>query len=285
MVIDLRYGPDRTAFVVQGDEVVDEAGARPFHGIISRGLLSEVRTGGLHAETWWTCGHLLGDASNDPDRVRLERCAHAHEVLSFAQSARVAQRYAEGRFAELIADDDWRCELWDIKEGHTSSVWLMTLARRDRAVVHRAVLNVARDREGGAELRRTAAVMHAISELDPEINLAAVVDVQTVSIDRDGVFVDVTVTENEWISGDEVHLISRRGEPQRCYVAVERFLPSAVAPAKVAAVRGRRLHEVEQETLERDIACFQRRAPGVQMNINEGDVVWDGRKATIVAIS
>ena len=68
---------------------------------------------------------------------------------------------------------------------------------------------------------------------------------------------------------------------------MERFLADPDYPAQIAKIRGRYLNQVEVLKIENDIENFLTKATipkqPVNININEGDVVWNGNRALVVA--
>jgi hypothetical protein len=278
--VSLRYGPDATPFVVDADGIaVDDKGRRPFHGIVSRGLL--VRAGAVEGALprWSDHAHRLAEESvgqdDGPDRA-WSRAAAQCGLLSFAQSTACARLFAQQIAVELGFGAATGIALWNVREGHTSSVWHV---RIDGAADALAV-NVARDRIAGEELRRTSQVLKQIGDAWPEANIArvhAIAEVQPA-----GLAEPVVVTRNEWVAeADEIHRL-----PDGRLIVVDRFIADDDAPADIRRIRGRRLGESECAQVDRDIAAFMARGAehAVQLDINEGDLVWDGRRAVVVAI-
>ncbi|WP_189530676.1 hypothetical protein [Paludibacterium paludis] len=230
---------------------------------------------------WEAYGHLLHDrrAARSRELARWRRAADECGVLSFARSAACAQRYV-ARYAGGRAT---RCELWNVKEGHTSSVWRVRLAT-DGAMEEFA-LNVARDRLAGEELARTSETMHRIAEAWPDANLARVRDIARVSLAKDAA--PVVVTRNEWIADSfELHRLPAPGEDPGPLVAVERFLADDGAPSRPRRILGRRLTGDECGQVERDVGGFLAHTArlGARLDINDGDLVWNGQRAIVIAI-
>jgi outer membrane lipoprotein SlyB len=70
---------------------------------------------------------------------------------------------------------------------------------------------------------------------------------------------------------------------------VERFLPGeADAPAQIGGFRGRRVTEGEQREIDAAIEAVCGASideQQIELEVNDGDVVWDGTRAVVVAIS
>lgn len=293
MRIDWFFGPDRVPFVVDGEGRVRSAAATPFHGIVGLGMRRRIERDGLAPEAWLRNAHrLFDDGSEEPsssELALLRRYADECATLSFAESAAAVRAYLAARYPP--AREASRVEAWNVKEGHTSSVWRITLADGG-APRDEFALNVARDADGGGDLHATSLRMREIKRRCPELNLADVVDVATVSLDRAaGDAVEVVVTRNEWVPESlEVHPLHTPDGAVAEYVLVERFLTSEAAPAHIVSIHGRRCSEQERSRIEADLERFRREArtesgeaPG--LDLGHGDVVWTGREAVVVALS
>jgi hypothetical protein len=285
--IKFRYGPDGMPFNLFGGRiVVDGSGRIPFHGIISRGLLERVRQAAAPFPPWEEYGHLLHDQRTaDSQELALWRCmADECWVLGFAQSAACVRRYVEQYVDSLpasrLAD---HCEIWNIKEGHTSSVWYVRLD--NESTTQEFAVNVARDRMAGEELARTSETMRRIAESWPEANLARILDIAKVRLPD--VAEPVVVTRNEWISDSyEIHRLPAPDNEPGPLIVVERFLTEDSAPSRIRRILGRRLTEAECEQVNRDVREFLERTVrlAAQVDINDGDLVWNGQRAIVIAI-
>lgn len=275
-----RYGPDATPFVVDAHSIaVDDKGRRPFHGIVSRGLL--VRAGEVEGTLprWSDHAHRLDVESagkHDGHDRAWSRAAAQCGLLSFAQSTACARVFAEQIAVELGFGTGAGIALWNVREGHTSSVWHVRIEGAAAALA----VNVARDRIAGEELRRTSQVLKQIGDAWPDANIAtvhAIADVQP-----PGLAEPVVVTRNEWIAeAYEIHRL-----PDGSLIVVDRFIADDDAPADIRRIRGRRLSADECAQVDRDMAAFLARGAdhAVELDINEGDLVWDGGRAVVVAI-
>lgn len=291
MKFSFYYGSDKIPFFLGTKGMVESTSAIPFHGIISRGLLTKLTEEDLHTEFWSKYAHLIDDDrdSRNPDLKRLKTYAQECAVLSFRDSAICAQEYIERYILKISKENNYICELWNIKEGHTSSVWLATIKNGRNIQEDKFIVNVARDKAASIELQDTAKKMLAIAECQPEINMAKVYDIERVNLIYSCESIDVIVTRNEWIANAyEIHFLSKTETQTEQYVLVERFLTSLDRPSQIISIRGRKFTEGETNQIKDDIAFFLANADRVvptDININEGDVVWTGEKAVIVAIS
>jgi hypothetical protein len=284
------YGCDQTPFFLNNDGMVESSSAIPFHGIISRGLLTKLSEEDFDTELWGKYSHLINDdrCDRDPDLKRLQTYARKCAVLSFGDSAICAQKYIKQHHLKSSKDNNCICELWNIKEGHTSSVWLVII-KSTQNIQEKFIINVARDRDANLELQDTAQKMLLIAENFPKINMAKVYSIERVSLNYFNENIDVAVTRNQWIpDAYEIHCFYETEKQIKQYVLVERFLTSEELPSKIVSIYGRKFTEDETRQIKDDIAFFLANASQVVptgVNINEGDVVWTGKKAVIVAIS
>ncbi len=266
----LYHGPDRT-------EISTTEG--PFHGIVPRALVGVV---GL--DDWRLYAHrFFDDATEENGSLALLRqAARQSHVLSFRHSAEAAQRFVERRLDLQEA----RCDLWNIKEGHTSSVWRVTVDGENAS--GEFILNVARDDAAGLELARTAWTMQAIGDCYPDLAMAKVEDIAEVEIDYFGQPAAVTVTRNELVRDAlEIHLGRDRQTGEPTHVVVERFLMSPEQPSEIVHIFGRVMTHTECLRLEAGLAAFLDAAlqvAPVALDINDGDIVWADSRAVVVAI-
>lgn len=293
--IRLFHGPDRIPFDLSDSRNILKNHYMPFHGIISRGLLNMVKEQeNIPVNLWNSKAHLLEQGFqdtkiDDEDLLRLVDWAKYCKVLSFAQSAQVAYKYLEKFHSSSFHNTkDLVYDLWNVKEGHTSSVWKVSFYEggRERSFA----LNIARDYEAGLELLETSKVMHKIGLEYPDINMAKVRNQRSIPINYNGENISIVVVENKWIEGaHEVHLIKNKTLNEDRYVWVERFLPDPENPAQIGKIRGRYFNQDEVVQIEKDLQNFLNKTATdgqyIQIEINDGDIVWTGENAVIVAIT
>jgi len=287
------YGPDKIQFKLDDKEMVVADEATPFHGIISLGLLKFFEAEGLDPETWYKNAHNIGNYAGidqDHDLNLILEHAFICQVLSFANSAVAVRCYIESYIGNTHTDQPIFCELWNIKEGHTSSVWKVSLKSNLNYVIDEFVLNVARDEIAGADLKHTSEKMQAIAKEFPEIKIAEVFDIGTVELDYFDKTIKVVVTRNEFIAGaGEIHCITeKKTGPSGQFILVERFLTSKDKPAHILSIKGRKFKEGETRKIEKEIGFFRESVSKIfdtELNINEGDLVWDGQNAVIIAVT
>ncbi|MYN11754.1 hypothetical protein GSY71_01110 [Pusillimonas sp. TS35] len=264
------HGPDRIG------TATDDG---PFHGIVPRSLI-----GGVDHDKWQRYAHQLFDQAigANADLALLRLSALQHHVLSFQQSAQAARRFVETRL-DLHGG---HCDLWNIKEGHTSSVW--HVAAGDGHSSEEFILNIARDDAAGRELARTAEIMQTIAACHPELAMAKVEDVVGVEIDYFGQPASITVTRNELVRDAlEIHLGRDRRTGRPKHVLIERFITDPERPCEIVDIAGRVMTDAECHQLTADLAAFLDTASqiaSVDVDINDGDLVWDGNRAVVVAI-
>lgn len=273
-------------------ESIVAEGAVPFHGIISRGLLQKFEAEGVSSATWHTYAHLISNAAalhQAPELTLLQEYAYTCEVLSFSHSAACVRNYLERYLDKPSKKEQLTGEVWNIKEGHTSSVWKVTIADEYHSVADQFVVNVARDQAAGRELQDTSVRMQAIAKSCPAINMAQVYDIQSIKLKYFDKLIEVVVTRNEFIpKAYEIHALAGAGSGIAQFVLVERFLTSGQRPSQIASINGRRFTEEECCKIAEDLRLFGLCAatqPGTSISINEGDAVWNGEKAVVIAIS
>lgn len=290
------FGPDKTPFDLSEKDVSKSDSSVPFHGIISRGMFNRMIEDKIDEEIWNKNAHKLDniipeDELNNANTLTLRRFATECKVLSFEQSAVCARQYLENHYNGLKGsddDDNTECEIWNIKEGHTSSVWKIYISNCTD-YEHQFIINVARDYEAGFELENTSNKMKSIVEHCPDINIARVIDIQKVPIKYDKDPIEVVVTKNEWIENSyEIHTVKDKSDDKEQYLLIERFLTKKENPAQIISVYGRRISKEDDIRIKQDIESFLSSSckhTSTNININEGDVVWNGNHATIIAIS
>lgn len=266
----------------------------PFHGIISRGLLNKLKENNVPNEVWLNKAHLLerdlNSDSNVQDLLMLKEYAADCKVLSFSQSSACAKLYMENYFDSLQAKNITQCDIWNIKEGHTSSVWKVSFFDSSSKENH-FIINVARDYEAGIELKTTSEKMKAIAEHYPHLNMARVYDIRKILLNYNDNPYEVVVTINQWIEDSyEIHVVKDKLNGKEQYLLVERFLTKEGSPAHISSIYGRRFTEEESAKIKDDRDIFLTNASKwlsyiPNLNINDGDVVWDGKNAIVVAVS
>jgi hypothetical protein len=269
------HGPNRTRFDVRPDGALVAAGGTPFHGVVSRGLRSWLDSQFPDGPAVWeSYAHLLHDADTNvtAELRELRRAAARLKVLSFGQSAQAATQY----MARLGCR---HALLWNIKEGHTASVWVSCA---DRASPF--VLNVARDAVAGAELRDTSRRMRQLAATAPNVPIAAVDDIAKVELLTPAGPMSVVVVRNALIeNAREVHELP----DDRGYVLIDQFVADVEVPARIRGARGRHATAREHAAIDDTIAQVRAAATAglpVEVDVNDGDVVWDGARAYVVAI-
>jgi hypothetical protein len=276
----LLYGPDRLPLEKSADATGARWGHRPFHGIVSLGLRAHPA---CTPERWRAAAPLL-DSVLGVDEA-LAEAARGCGVLSFDESlaaaAHAAREYGEG--ASVV-------ELWNLKEGHTTSVWRATYASDDGATRH-IVLNVARDDVASHALQQASAVYAELAKRAPDAAAATVL--ATWQLRRVGPGAPVTVAAQGWIDDAyEINALPVGADARVQLVAVERFLTDPAEPARIRSVRGRRLTAEEHERVGARMALLlslgaRRDNDGTwrlpTFALHHGDWVWQDDRAVAVA--
>ena len=263
----------------------------PFHGIISRGILNRFINDNIDIQLWYKYAHYLGRKTNTensfPDEfIQIQNTAESCGFLGFGQSAFCVKIYVE-KYCRNKRVKEAQVDCWNIKEGQTSSVWKVTIKTKN--TVETFIVNVARDIDAGFELKESSIKLKTIGEQIPDINIARVIDIQVINDDM--LPGEVVVTRNEWIENAyEIHSRANKQEGKEELLIVERFLTSENNPAHIVSVLGRVLSTEEVQIIETDLNNFLTQATTClpltpEISINDGDVVWNGEKAIVVAIS
>jgi len=287
------YGPDKIPFDLDEKGIPVADTTIPFHGIISRGLLEKFVEAGLTSETWHKYAYLIDSPfieNMGSCFLQIREYARECYVLSFGHSASSTKLFIENYCKDLIIKDNARCEIWNIKEGHISSVWHVSIFEPN-SKAHQFIINVARDQDAGIELKRTSSQMQIIAEHCPQINMAKVNDIRKIILNYYGAPLEVTVTKNDWIENSyEIHTIEDEVKTKQQYLLVERFLTQENKPSQIQSIYGRIFSKEEGNKIKEDIECFLSNASlclskRIKINVNNGDVVWNGEKAIVIAIS
>lgn len=280
------FGPDKLPFAISAEGKIQQETSTPFHGIISRGLLNHYTKHNHGCFIWNTHSHLLEygtDELQNEEWLTLKQNAIQCGVLSFAESTLAAKTYLE-KFACRQSRTTDLCELWNIKEGHTSSVWKVTLANEESFV-----LNIARDQMAGDELKALSTNLKKITDEGDASNLAKVYDIAEIEDER--LPIKVVVTKNEWVNDSfEIHSRINVKTNQEELLLVERFITDAQKPAEITSILGRVFSAAETQKIKNEISFFLTQATTCLshtpvLNINDGDVVWNGEKAVVIAIN
>ncbi|MBT1704921.1 hypothetical protein [Chryseosolibacter indicus] len=282
------FGPDKIPFRLLDNGMVETSSTMPFHGIISRGMLDKFQEQNITCDYWFK--YALHLEYHDPqiyltdDFERIYKYFLECRVLSFSQSAFCAQQYIISSY-EYRRLKDARVEVWNIKEGHTSSVWKVTMD--DELHSETFIVNVARDRKAGEELKETSEVLQRIATECPDAGIAKVLDIYSFS--HHDLPCSTIITRNEWV--DDAFEIHQRktGEKGVEFILVNRFITSKNNPAQITSVLGRIFSTEESEKIKSGLNDILSKAtrfhPNVKVDINDGDLVWNGERAIAVALS
>ncbi len=289
MSITFFFGPDKIKFSIREKGLVEASSAIPFHGIVSRGVLMKFAEKGISVDLWHRFAHSLFQTTVEGisnDELMVRDLVHEAKALSFGQSAYCAQQYIV-RYFDMIHAIDADVELWNIKEGHTSSVWKVTID--SPGLEECFILNISRDCEASKDLKETSEKIMTIGDSFPELNMSKVFEIT--SLKDDSLPFEPVITKNEWVADSfEVHCRRQKQRGAEEFIFVERFLTDMITPARITSAVGRIFTKEESSKINSDINFFLSKASSClgeepSLNINEGDVVWNGEKAVVVALS
>jgi hypothetical protein len=227
---------------------------------------------------------------------------------SFAAAARFVRSHLEGRarrrWSELAkfatgttvgANAPDQCELWSVREGHTSSVWRTETRASGLGQPVVFGLNVARDRDAARELVRTTHEMRRLHALEPTSVLGVLAE-EIEEIVTAGGIVSLPVIAVPWIEqARELQMLYDAPQGSGRFVVVERFEPlDAKDPAGRQHARGRVSTSDETEALWRALLALRLKltrfnddgtATTPFFEINEGDLVWVNGHIVAIAVS
>lgn len=226
-------------------EISGEAGSSPspFFGIVPRSLLADVSRN-LTAPEWLTVAAELECAAAAGRPVasgsilkRWRRRYDRGDVISWRASRDACLRYLErllsdtklagvmaAAHAGITLEDPRALEwhVWQVKEGHTSSVW-KAVATTPAGHEFALCINLARDRFASLELRASAAWLRRWHATDPD-HVAFILHNDVVEV-RDGSrSFRVQATAGPWIDGRELHVRWDDDAEQPTVVEVEAFV-------------------------------------------------------------
>ena len=263
------YGPSRAPLGRSVCATERQHGYRPFHGIISRGLRQErivTVDGWLHAAPLLDAARSDPRPPADPSVEAIVTAADHHGVLTFDESLATARAVAR----RLAGDRDAWIELWNPKEGHTSSVWRIRVTASDGSIALDVAANVARDRAACAELRSTARHLATAATTAP---VAAPLEV----LDDDGI---VTLIQ-PWLDGSlEINPV--RGPNGSTLAAVESFVTDH-EQTRITHVRGRRLSLAEHRAIGFAATRVVQADPSLGFTLRDGDWVLHESAPVLVA--
>lgn len=218
-------------------------------------------------------------------------------VLTWQESAGACREFLTALAARrdlcdacgLPPADRWTAaECWQVKEGHTSSVWGLLITARGAGPTPLCV-NVARDAVASRELAGTSERLRELHARDPG-HVAAVHAIWQVESPAGAGA--LTVTVQEWVPGRELHVPA--GDANGL-LEIAWFLGPAPGGAGPQRVLGRRLTAEEQDRVARQALAFLERhavwssdgstveVPAIE--VNEGDAVWADGRFVVVAVS
>jgi hypothetical protein len=256
-----------------------------------------------------------GQQANDLPDEKISKWVEAcldRRVITYAQSFSAVREFIrqhiEGRakrtwreLAQLTTGEDSgsilpdQCELWSVREGHTSSVWRVELRSRAHRTAAVLGLNVARDQDSAKELLSTSQEMRRLHSLDPATVLGVLAE-ETVEIRSAGGQIRLPVVAVPWIErARELQVVRDTEARSGRFIAVDEFVPRHNGdPAGRQRASGQLLSPGFSEALWRDqLSCRVRltrfdddlTATTPFFEINEGDLVLDANVIKAISVS
>lgn len=287
------HGPDRRPLWPPG-------GAGPFHGIVSRGLMEEL--GADAAPDWprwapWLDAALTGmPAALAIVPAAIVGAARRCGWTTFQEGVEAAVAFTAASIKPLLRqlsagfdpDRVASVELWQLKEGHTSSVWQLTITPKNDGRPARAALNVARDDAASEELLQTAEEIERLTQ-SSDVPVARVLHRGTAMHGA------AAVVAQEWVEGArELAFLRRRDGLVRLH-AIERFVTDADAPARILGAIGRQLDDDDHAAASYAATrlLLDGAVPGPiegtvalpRFDVDHGDWVWGADGPALVALA
>lgn len=302
------HGPDRVP-VLAGAQAGWPSGYRPFHGIISRGMIQALQEAGLRVNWTEVCASLDAALAGrewqfPPLAPRLLELARSCAVLSFEDSMKAALDFVRQQLPNLSEkiktmpcelENVQTVELWNVKEGHTSSVWKVTLLTAQGQPATSFALNVARDAAAGEELLSSAVTLEVLASRVTSARVSRIYLATRLYALHDQL-PGIAAVAQEWIDEAwELGFLKDRTVGCHRLYAIDRFLTAPNDPGRIVSVAGRHLKEHEQEeillqillaTLEGAVVDAEsQRITFPSYELNEGDWVLSQDCACLVAAS
>jgi hypothetical protein len=277
------YGPDRLRLEESAAATEARCGYRPFHGIASLGLRGHPA---CTPDAWPAIAPWLDTRQQDASTIG--DAARACGVLSFDESLGAATHAALD-----YANGSRLTELWNLKEGHTASVWCASYEARGDHRPKRIALNVARDDVASRELEQATARFRELSEREPDIAAAHVLALWKLRRAGGG-GEPVTVVAQTWVEAAyEIHAVPVGPGAGGQFCAVERFITDPAQPARFRSVQGWRLAVEEHRCAGRQMALLLRQGAQWQagawslphFEVHHGDWVWRHDRGLAIACS
>jgi hypothetical protein len=260
------YGPDRLPLAATARLTEVMWGYRPFHGILPRSLTSSPD---LPIVRWPEVAPHLGECvtveelRQVPSLVPLMGAIDEAGVLTFDQSLVLAEQAARA-YAEIVGGDV--AELWNVKEGHTTSVWRLTLLTKGRS--SHVALNVSRDASASVELGHSAVRLREVAAASDVLPIARALYLDEVRVDD----ARAVVLIQEWVE-DAREINSVKSSNGRQPALVERFLFDPKHPARIRGVLGARLTSDELGAFGEAVATILLCQPDLRFTLDDGDWV------------
>lgn len=305
MKIFLFATEDKINFTLDQNNEINCHGFKFNHGIISEGLLKRFLEEKLDLKLWDNYVSYLNGDLNELDNellLKIQDLSLSAGTLHFNHSTICAMESVSKYIIDNYHSHEIITEIISLQEGHISSVWKVNITDSNNKLLESFILNIARDYAAGVRLRSISELMKEMRENYSDVSVAGVYSIDTVEIEYFGELIEVVVTRNEYINGAKNIFIMDKDEfekPQ--YYIAEKFLDSS--PGATKKVLARPATDTIIDEINRTIDCVTDYSlngvfapPNLpvynpdgsyapKLDINRGDLVWDGEKVIVVWLS
>lgn len=305
MKIFLFATEDKINFTLDQNNEINCHGLKFNHGIISEGLLEKFVQEKLDLKLWDSYVSYLNGDLHEIDNallLKMQGLSLSTRTLHFNHSTICAIASVSKYIIDNYYSDEVITEIISLQEGHISSVWKVNITDSNNKLLESFILNIARDAAAGVHLRTISELMEQIRENYLDVSIARVYAIDTVEIEYFGELIEVVVTRNEYINGAKnIFIMDRDGFEKPQYYIAEKFLDSSPGVTKKVLARpatdiiideiNRTIDRVTDYSLNGIFASPNlpvynpdgSYAP--KLDINRGDLVWDGEKVIVVWLS
>lgn len=293
MKIFLFATEDKINFTLDQNNEIDCHGLKFNHGIISEGLLEKFVDENLDLKVWDSYVSYLNDDLHEIDDellLKIQNLSLSTRTLHFSHSTICALESVSKYITDNYHSNEIITEITSLQEGYISSIWKVSITNSNNKHLESFILNIARDYSGGLHLRSISKLMEEIREKYIDISISRVYSIDNVKIEYFGQVIEVVVTRNEYINGAKnIYFMDRDefGKPQ--YYIADKFLASDLeSQGPTKKVLAKFATDTINNEINRTIARVTNyNSNGIypKLDINRGDLVWNGEKVVIVGLS
>lgn len=290
MKIFLFATEDKINFTLDQNNEINCHGLKFNHGIISEGLLEKFVEENLDLKLWDDYVSFLNGSLQEINNellLKIQGLSLSARTLHFNHSTICAMESVSKYIAHNYHSDEIITEIISLQEGNISSVWKVNITNSNNKHLESFILNIARDYDAGLHLSSISELMEEIREKYTDVSIARVYSVDHVEIEYFGELIEVVVTRNEYIDGAKNIYFRNKdefGKPQ--YYIAEKFLDSSSGATKkiLASPATDAINKEVNRTIDR-VTNYNSNGTYPKLDINRGDLVWNGEKVTIVWLS